>query len=73
MLKDEFVAAASGAQSLCFHLIELHAAHGYLLHQFLLPLTNQRDDRYSGSLENRMRLRREIFQAVRQALPLPSR
>lgn len=69
-LKDEFVTAARRAQRIGFQLIELHAAHGYLLHQFLSPLTNQRDDRYGGSLENRMRLTLEVFQALRQTLPL---
>lgn len=70
VLKDDFVTAARYAQRIGFNLIELHAAHGYLLHQFLSPLTNQRDDRYGGSLENRMRLTLEVFQALRQALPL---
>lgn len=69
-LKDEFVTAARRTQRIAFQLIELHAAHGYLLHQFLSPLTNQRDDRYGGSLENRMRLTLEVFQALRQALGL---
>lgn len=67
-LIDDFVTAARRAQRIGFNLIELHAAHGYLLHQFLSPLTNQREDRYVGSLENRMRLTLEVFQALRQAL-----
>jgi 2,4-dienoyl-CoA reductase-like NADH-dependent reductase (Old Yellow Enzyme family) len=46
-----------------------HAAHGYLLHQFLSPLSNHRDDVYGGSLENRMRFSLEVFEAMRQALP----
>ncbi len=50
-------------------MIELHAAHGYLLHQFLSPLSNQRDDRYGGSFENRTRLVREVIAAVRDVWP----
>lgn len=69
-LKDEFVTAARRAQRIGFQLIELRAARGYLLHQFLSPLTNQRADRYGGSLENRMRLTLEVFQVLRQTLPL---
>ena len=49
--------------------IQIHAAHGYLLHQFLSPLSNQRDDEYGGSLENRMRFPLEVFEAVREAFP----
>jgi 2,4-dienoyl-CoA reductase-like NADH-dependent reductase (Old Yellow Enzyme family) len=49
--------------------IEIHAAHGYLLHEFLSPLSNQRTDEYGGSLENRMRFPLEIFEAVRAAFP----
>lgn len=50
-------------------LIELHAAHGYLLHQFLSPLSNQRDDEYGGALENRLRFPLEVFAAVRESVP----
>src|ERR671933_220261 len=50
-------------------VIQLHAAHGYLMHQFLSPLSNHRDDEYGGSLENRMRFPLEIFDAVRAAFP----
>ena len=48
---------------------EIHGAHGYLLHQFLSPLSNQRDDEYGGSLENRMRFPLEVFDAVRTTFP----
>jgi len=63
------VAAAQRAQRLGFNVIELHAAHGYLLHQFLSPLSNTRDDRYGGTLENRMRFPLEVFDALRAAVP----
>jgi 2,4-dienoyl-CoA reductase-like NADH-dependent reductase (Old Yellow Enzyme family) len=49
--------------------IELHAAHGYLLHQFLSPLSNHRTDAYGGSLDNRMRFPLEVYEAVRAAVP----
>ncbi len=64
-----FAAAARRALEAGFQVIELHAAHGYLLHEFLSPLSNLRDDRYGGSLENRMRLVCEVVQAVRAVLP----
>jgi len=67
-VKDGFVAAARRADALGLDAIELHAAHGYLLHQFLSPLSNRRDDEYGGSLENRMRLTLEVFEAVRAAV-----
>jgi len=65
-LKQAFVDSAKRADKLGFDLIELHGAHGYLLHQFLSPLSNQRTDQYGGSLENRMRLLLEIYQELRQ-------
>ncbi len=64
-----FVDSARRAVRLGLQLIELHAAHGYLLHQFLSPLSNQREDRYGGSLENRMRLALEVFESVREVVP----
>ncbi|MGI8510842.1 MAG: NADH:flavin oxidoreductase/NADH oxidase [Gemmatimonadaceae bacterium] len=64
-----FAAAARRAMDAGFRVIELHAAHGYLLHEFLSPLSNRRDDRYGGSLENRMRFTCEVVQAVRAVLP----
>ncbi|PPU68507.1 oxidoreductase [Xanthomonas pisi] len=63
-----FVTAATRAERLGLDLIELHAAHGYLMHQFLSPLSNQRNDAYGGSLENRMRLTLRIFDEVRAAV-----
>ena len=68
-IRGDFVAAARRAARLGFDGIELHAAHGYLLHQFLSPLANQRDDAYGGSLENRMRFPLEVFDAVRAEFP----
>jgi 2,4-dienoyl-CoA reductase-like NADH-dependent reductase (Old Yellow Enzyme family) len=52
-----------------FQAIDLHGAHGYLLHEFLSPISNHRDDHYGGSFENRTRLTREVVQAIRQAWP----
>lgn len=68
-IREAFVAAAKRAVRLGLQFIQIHAAHGYLLHQFLSPLSNQRDDAYGGSLENRMRLLLEVFDAVRAAIP----
>jgi 2,4-dienoyl-CoA reductase-like NADH-dependent reductase (Old Yellow Enzyme family) len=61
--------AARRAHAAGFEIVELHAAHGYLLHTFLSPLSNQRADRYGGSLDNRMRFPLEVTRAVREAWP----
>jgi len=65
----DFREAARRALEAGFELIELHAAHGYLLHQFLSPLSNRRSDRYAGSFDNRSRLAREVIAAVREVWP----
>jgi 2,4-dienoyl-CoA reductase-like NADH-dependent reductase (Old Yellow Enzyme family) len=70
-VKDDFVAAAQRAQRIGIDAIELHAAHGYLLHQFLSPLANQRDDEYGGSSDKRMRFPLEVFAAVRAVFDGP--
>lgn len=70
-IRDAFVAAAQRARRIGIDAVELHAAHGYLLHQFLSPLANQRSDEYGGSLENRMRFPLEVFAAVRQVFDGP--
>ena len=64
-----FVDAARRALAAGFQVVEIHAAHGYLLHQFLSPLSNHREDRYGGSFENRTRLLREVVAAVRDGWP----
>jgi 2,4-dienoyl-CoA reductase-like NADH-dependent reductase (Old Yellow Enzyme family) len=68
-LCQSFADAAVRAHNLGIDAIEIHAAHGYLLHQFLSPLANQRQDEYGGSLENRMRFPLQVFDAIRAALP----
>jgi 2,4-dienoyl-CoA reductase-like NADH-dependent reductase (Old Yellow Enzyme family) len=68
-VKSAFVRAAQRAEALGLDAIELHAAHGYLLHQFLSPIANRRDDAYGGTLEKRMRFPLEVFEAVRAAVP----
>lgn len=68
-IKDDFVATALRAVRLGIVGIELHSAHGYLLHQFLSPISNRRDDEYGGSAENRMRFPLEVFDAVKAAVP----
>ncbi len=67
-IRQAFVDSARRADRIGFDAIELHAAHGYLLHQFLSPLSNRREDEYGGSIENRMRFPLEIFDAVRQVV-----
>jgi 2,4-dienoyl-CoA reductase-like NADH-dependent reductase (Old Yellow Enzyme family) len=64
----EFVDSARRIDRIGFDVIELHGGHGYLLHQFLSPLSNQRTDEYGGSFENRIRLTLEVFRAMRAAV-----
>ncbi len=68
-VRDAFALAATRAARLGIEALEIHAAHGYLLHEFLSPLANRRTDAYGGSLENRMRFPLEVFDAVRAAFP----
>ncbi|WP_237057019.1 NADH:flavin oxidoreductase/NADH oxidase [Microbulbifer sediminum] len=68
-VRDAFAESARRSVRLGIDAIQIHAAHGYLLHQFLSPLSNQRDDDYGGSLEHRMRFPLEVFEAVRDAVP----
>jgi 2,4-dienoyl-CoA reductase-like NADH-dependent reductase (Old Yellow Enzyme family) len=68
-VRDDFVQAAVRAARIGIDGIELHGAHGYLLHEFLSPISNNREDEYGGSLENRMRFPLEVFDAVRAAFP----
>ena len=67
----DFAAASERSRAAGFRVVEVHAAHGYLLHEFLSPLSNRRDDAYGGSLANRARLLREVIAAVRVAWPAP--
>ena len=67
--KKDFIAAVKRALLAGFKVIEVHAAHGYLLHSFLSPISNQRKDQYGGSLENRMRLLLELVTEIRQVIP----
>ncbi|AUW57284.1 oxidoreductase [Sphingobium sp. SCG-1] len=68
-VRDGFADAAKRAARLGIDAIQIHGAHGYLLHQFLSPLSNRREDEYGGSLENRIRFPLEIFDAVQAAFP----
>jgi 2,4-dienoyl-CoA reductase-like NADH-dependent reductase (Old Yellow Enzyme family) len=68
-VRQAFAAAAQRAARLGVDAVQLHCAPGYLLHEFLSPLSNRRDDEYGGSLENRMRFPLEVFDAVRAAFP----
>ena len=68
-VREAFAAAAQRAARLEIAAVQLHCAHGYLLHEFLSPLSNRRDDDYGGILENRMRFPLEVFDAVRAAFP----
>lgn len=69
VIRDQFVAATQMADRAGFDMIELHAAHGYLISSFISPKSNQRQDDYGGSLENRMRYPLEVFTAMRAAWP----
>jgi 2,4-dienoyl-CoA reductase-like NADH-dependent reductase (Old Yellow Enzyme family) len=69
---SDFAAGTARSHAAGFRVIEVHAAHGYLLHEFLSPLSNRRDDAYGGTLENRARLLREVIAAVRGAWPAPA-
>jgi 2,4-dienoyl-CoA reductase-like NADH-dependent reductase (Old Yellow Enzyme family) len=68
-VREAFLQAARRSARLELDAIQVHGAHGYLLHQFLSPLSNRRDDAYGGSLENRMRFPLEIFDIVRSEFP----
>jgi 2,4-dienoyl-CoA reductase-like NADH-dependent reductase (Old Yellow Enzyme family) len=68
-IREAFADAARRAARLGIDAVQIHGAHGYLLHQFLSPLSNKRTDQYGGSLENRMRFPLEVYDAVRAAFP----
>ena len=68
-VKKQFIFASLKAVEIGFDLIEIHGTHGYLLHQFLSPISNKRKDKYGGKLENRMRFPLEVFSSVKGVLP----
>ncbi|MBL3698771.1 bifunctional salicylyl-CoA 5-hydroxylase/oxidoreductase [Leucobacter luti] len=68
-IRDDYVSAAKRADEAGFDLLEMHAAHGYLLSSFISPISNQRDDEYGGSFENRLRYPLEVFDAMRAVWP----
>jgi 2,4-dienoyl-CoA reductase-like NADH-dependent reductase (Old Yellow Enzyme family) len=68
-IREAFAESAMRATRLGLDAVQIHCAHGYLLHEFLSPLSNRRDDEYGGSLDNRMRFPLEVFDAVRGAFP----
>jgi 2,4-dienoyl-CoA reductase-like NADH-dependent reductase (Old Yellow Enzyme family) len=68
-VREGFADAARRAARLGIDVVQIHGAHGYLLHQFLSPLSNKRTDEYGGSLENRLRFPLEVFETVREAFP----
>jgi len=68
-VKQDFVGAAKRAVEAGFRILEIHAAHGYLLHEFLSPLSNKRTDEYGGSFENRIRLLTEVVGGIRKNIP----
>nr|WP_174507467.1 NADH:flavin oxidoreductase/NADH oxidase [Acinetobacter sp. Marseille-Q1620] len=68
-IQQDFALAAKRAVDAGFDIIEIHGAHGYLMHQFLSPLSNHRNDEYGGSLENRMRMLLETFSAMKEVVP----
>ena len=68
-IRDDFIAATKRANNAGFDMLEMHAAHGYLLGSFLSPLTNHRQDEYGGSIENRLRYPLEVFSAMREVWP----
>jgi len=65
-IESAFVQAAKRAQAMGLEMLELHGAHGYLLHEFLSPIANQRNDTYGGDFTNRARFPLQVFKAVRQ-------